>query len=211
MDLPTPINDRVAELELAVRELQTELAASRRAGAERVNPVDVWPAITAETEAGTYPDTDEHDLPILFRVASLDVDDALEWTERSEYPETTAASPFGWLPPLWPVEVTWTGKLWRIVSAPDVIHGTLPTDSTAGGYDDGCEEFTMGDGTMRVYRKDASGVYVPQKYSDDSYVLIPVVDTSDEVTAYKFLTAERNVDNDWVIDVEPCEGVCTPS
>ena len=51
--------------------------------------------------------------------------------------------------------------------------------------------------------------YAMQRYSNDDPVTMQWTNISDQaVTANKLLIATRNADNDWMVTVEPCGGIC---
>ena len=137
------------------------------------------------------------------------------WPDRSAHPVITAISPVGWLPPLCRVAVAWDGRRYRIIRWPIVLHGVSSGGITAAawvaGYTSDCEAMSLGSGSVQIWRKDGSS-YKPQEYEGGGPVAMIWKNTADAaVAATKFLTAEVNADNDWIVDIEPCNGKCPPA
>jgi hypothetical protein len=206
---PTDPLDRLAELEGTVARLEAALALYRQQGV-RATPRHVWPARTAEPESDPYPDWPCDTLPIIFAdLASLPAAD-LDWTDRSEYPGTTALSPIGWLPPDTEVEVCWDGRGYRLVRWPVLLLG-LVVDGFDGAVWTDCSQLTLASGDLLMFRQDSRGIWVPAKYKDDSDVTMTAYSTSDETTpADKLVTMAPAASNEWHLILEPCGGSCTP-
>jgi len=181
-------------------------------------------ARTAEESGGYYPTQPSGELPIVFLDCVLAGDsEDLDYTARSANAQVRALSPVGWLPPDVEVEVTLQGSLYRIVRAPATLVGKCTADiaaadgwvSGSGYYYTGatCDEYEVSRNTVQIFRK-VSGygltdAYVQQRYSNNDAVTMQWANISDlAVTANKLLIATRNADNDWMVTVEPCGGIC---
>lgn len=154
----------------------------------------------------SYPTQSEGEwLPIIL-MRPTESDGTITWNECTSNPDRYAISPMGWLPPDTRVEVVYDGTNHRIVRAPTVLHGVSTGGITAADWN-GADEYGLGTGTVQIWRRTSAGTYEPQAYEDSDPVEMDWYNTSDvAVGASKFLTAEINADNEWIVDVEPCDG-----